>query len=300
MREASYKWEVLERHVHQYCQTGEIMGDSRFECSGHSRRCKKAYWIPKRKYHKEVTDMLRIAICDDQPKELEIINEYILQYLDTHTLEADLKKYTHPDTLLSSIETESFHIYLLDIIMPMVSGLELGQSIRRISREAQIVYITTEPSYALDAYAVNPLHYLIKPVEKQALFSVLELALSKVNFGKEITVTLKTKGGLRTLSADQIACCEYKNHAAHYTLIGGELVETNTLACGFAEYIVPLLRDARFLSPHVSFALNMSRVEKLSREGFYLREGYFVPISARQYAAVRNAYLNYRLSEEGK
>lgn len=242
--------------------------------------------------------MLTIAICDDQPRELEIINEYITEYLGTHTLEAEMKEFSHPDQLLTAIETESFHLYLLDIVMPMVSGLELGQSIRRISQEAQIVYITTEPGYALDAYAVNPLHYLIKPVEKQALFSALELAFSKVDFGKEITVTVKIKEGLRTLSADPIACGEYKNHAVRYTLIDGEQVETTTLTGSFAEHIAPLLCDVRFLSPHVSFALNMSRVEKLAREGFYLREGGFVPVSARQYAAVRNAYLNYRLSRE--
>lgn len=106
--------------------------------------------------------------------------------------------------------------------------------------------------------------------------------------------------GLRTLPADQIACCEYKNYAVRYTLISGEQVETTTLACGFAEHIAPLLRDARFLSPHVSFALNIGRVEKLTRDGFYLRDGGFVPVSARQYTAVRNAYLNYRLSREEK
>lgn len=244
--------------------------------------------------------MLKIAICDDQPRELDIITYYIKEYLDTRALEAEIKKFAHPDTLLTAIETENFHLYILDIVMPMVSGLELGQSIRRISREAQIIYITTEPGYALDAYVVNPLHYLIKPVEKQALFSTLELAFSKVDFGREITVTLKIKEGLRTLTADQIAYCEYKKHTARYTLIDGEQVETTTLACSFAEHITPLLRDARFLSPHVSFALNMSCVEKLMREGFYLRDGGFVPVSARQYAAMRNAYLNYRLSREEK
>lgn len=244
--------------------------------------------------------MLRIAICDDQPNELAIINKYITEYIDTHAMEAEIKEFTHPDELLTTIETESFHLYLLDIVMPMVSGMDLGQSIRRTSREAQIIYITTEPGYALDAYAVNPLHYLLKPVEKQVLFSAVELAFSKADFGKEITVTVKIKAGLRTLSAGQIVYCEYKNHTARYTLIGGEHVETTTLACSFAEHIAPLLRDVRFLSPHVSFALNMSRVEKLVREGFYLRGGGFVPVSARQYAAVRNAYLNYRLGKEGK
>ena len=177
---------------------------------------------------------------------------------------------------------------------------------RRYARSAciagglHIIYITSEPGYALDAYAVNPLHYLVKPIQKEMLFSALELAVSKVNFGNEAVITVKTKAGLRTLAAGQIACCEYKSHTALYTLLGGEQVETTTLSVSFTEHISPLLRDERFLSPHISFAINMSRVEKLTREGFMLREGSFIPVSAKQYAAVRDAYLDYRLSGEAK
>ena len=244
--------------------------------------------------------MLRIAICEDMPDQLALLTCYTQEYIDTQKISADIRRFSHSDALLTACETEIFHIYLLDMVMPMVSGLELGRCIRRTSREAQIIYITTEPGYALDAYAVNPLHYLVKPVEKKTLFAALDLAVSKVNFGNELTVSVKTKGGLRTLPVGLIACCEYKSHAAFYTLLGGEQVETTTLSGSFAEHIAPLLRDERFLSPHVSFVLNMSRVEKLSREGFTLREGCFVPVSAKQYAAIRNAYLDYRLSGEVK
>lgn len=240
--------------------------------------------------------MLRIAICDDIPDQLALLASFTQEYIETQKLSADIRQFTHPDALLTACETGTFHIYLLDMVMPMVSGLEVGRSIRRVSREAQIVYITAEPGYALDAYAVNPLHYLVKPVRKETLFSVLELAVSKADFGNEAAVTIKTREGLRTLAAGQIACCEYKSHAAVYTLLGGEQVETTTLSVSFAEHITPLLRDERFLSPHVAFAVNMSRVEKLSREGFTLREGGFVPVSAKQYAAVRDAYLDYRLN----
>ncbi len=106
--------------------------------------------------------MLRIAICDDQPRELEVISEYITEYLDAHTVEAGVKEFSHPDKLLTTIETESFHFYILDIVMPMVSGLELGKAIRRFDRNAQIIYTTTEPQFALQAYAASPINYLVK------------------------------------------------------------------------------------------------------------------------------------------
>ena len=72
--------------------------------------------------------MLRIAICDDQPRELDIITEYIKEFLNAHSEEAKIQEFSHPDHLLTAIETESFHIYILDIVMPMVSGLELGRA----------------------------------------------------------------------------------------------------------------------------------------------------------------------------
>lgn len=241
--------------------------------------------------------MLRIAICDDTEAELEQIAALTNEYLTARGFAADMRRFCHPDTLLTAYETETFHIFLLDMIMPMISGLELGRSIRRISTDAQIIFITTEPGFALDAYAVNPLHYLVKPVNKQALFSALDLALEKVHFGEETYITVKTRQGLRTLSTDAIACCEYVRHSVVYTLLSGERVETTTIAGSFANHIAPLLQDHRFIQPHAAYAVNMSRVERLSKEAFTLRGGIPVPVSGKQYTAVRNTYMSYRLGE---
>lgn len=250
------------------------------------------------KPRKEVTAMLRIAVCDDTPEELKTVAALTKEYSSAHGLDAEVREFSHPDALLTACETGPFHIYLLDIIMPMLSGLELARSIRRRSTDAQIIFITTERGFALDAYSVNPLHYLLKPVDRPALFAALELAVRKADFGHELRLTLRTKEGLRTLSAGDIACCEYCRHTARYTLVTGEHVETLTLSGSFAEHIAPLLSDRRFIQPHTSFALNMAQVERLDKEGFTLRGGTFVPVSDKQFGAVRSAYMSYRLGEE--
>lgn len=241
--------------------------------------------------------MLRIAVCDDVDTELQLIAAHTNEYLTVRGMTAAVREFSHPDTLLSVCEKETFHIFLLDMVMPMVSGLELGRSIRRVSTDAQIIYITTEPGFALDAYSVNPLHYLLKPVAKAALFAALDLAVKKVNYSAECAITIKTGGGLRTLSTDTILCCEYTRHRVVYTLAGGRQVETASIPGSFAEHIAPLLRDKRILSPHAAFAVNMSFVERLDKTGFTLRGDVSVPVSGKQYAAVRNAYMSYRLGE---
>ena len=241
--------------------------------------------------------MLKIAVCDDQPTELATLEALTKEYAATSCPNAKIAFFSHPDALLTACEKESFHIFLLDMVMPMVSGLELGREIRRSSTDAQIIYITTEPGFALDAYAVNPLHYLLKPVDKERLFAALDLAAEKTDYGDEITVTVKTKNGLRTISADRIALCEYKRHAVLYTLINGETIETTTIPDSFTEHIAPLLRDKRFIQPHAAFVVNMSLAERLDKDGFTLRGGAFVSVSGKQYTAVRNAYMSYRLGE---
>ena len=241
--------------------------------------------------------MLRIAICDDMNDELLQIVALTNEYLTRRGISAELRAFSHPDALLAACEKERYHIFLLDMIMPMVSGLELGREIRHGSTDAQIIYITTEPGFALDAYAVNPLHYLIKPVDKARLFAALDLAAEKMNDREDTTVTVKTKNGLHTISTDRIALCEYKRHTVLYTLMNGELIETTTIPGNFAEHIAPLLQDTRFIQPHAAYAVNMRFVERLNKDGFTLNGGAFVPVSGKQYTAVRNAYMNYRLGK---
>jgi DNA-binding LytR/AlgR family response regulator len=241
--------------------------------------------------------MLKIAICDDISAELRHIVALTNEYLTERNVSADIREFSHPDALLTACEAQTFHIFLLDMVMPMISGLELGRSIRRVSTDAQIIYITTEPGFALDAYSVNPLHYLLKPVDKGALFAALELAAEKVDFGEETVVTVRTRDGLRTLSADVVACCEYVRHTVIYTLVSGEQVETSTISGSFAEHVAPLLRDRRFIQPHAAFIVNMSCVDRLSKDGFTMKGSAFVPVSGKQFSAVRNAYMSYRLGE---
>ena len=247
--------------------------------------------------HKGWVRMLHIAVCDDMQDQLKMISGLVNDYIEEKKLDAEVHLFQHPDSLLTVCERERFHLYLLDMVMPMMTGVQLGIEIRRLDHEAQIIYATTAPEFALDSFMANPLSYLIKPVERQKLFDTLDLAFSKIDTREEAAVSVKTCDGLRVLPLSSIACCERMGNSVRYLLTTGEAVESLTIRCPFSEHIAPLLRDGRFLQPHVSFALNMSRVESFSEQGFTLRGGAVVPIAQKQYKAVRNAYLDYRFKK---
>lgn len=244
--------------------------------------------------------MLKVAICDDQPKELEVIHTFLSEYLVNHGLEveAEVRLFSHPDHLLFTMESENFHLYILDIVMPLISGIELGKQIRRIDREAQIIYATTEPQYALQAYVASPINYLIKPIDKNNLFDTLTLAISKIDLSEEQYITVKTVESLRVLKRSDILCCEYRSHVVIFTLAGGEELISRTIRESFAEYTSKVREDPRFLQCHSSYLINMRKVERFSKDSFTLRGGKVVPIAAKQYPAVRDQYMNFLMAKE--
>ena len=243
--------------------------------------------------------MLHIAICDDLPDQLAVIAEFTKEYIASSGLDAELRQFAHPDVLLTTCETERFHIYILDIVMPMVNGIEVGRAIRRLDREAQIIFATTEPSFALESFQTNPINYLIKPLDKAQFFKTLDLAVTKVITEDEPIVTLKTREGLSVIKLYSIIFCEYRNHYVQYTLMSGETLTTRSIQESFSEHIKPLLSDKRFLQPHTSFVLNMNRVEAFSKNGFVMHGGAVIPIPTKQYATVRDTYMDYLLAREG-
>ena len=243
--------------------------------------------------------MLNLAICDDMPDQLSAIVTFIKEYTVINAIDSEIHQYTHPNALLVACEINKYHIYVLDIVMPMMSGIEVGKEIRRLDRDAQIIFASTEPSFALEAFSANPINYLIKPVDKLKLFETLDLAISKVNTSEERIITVKTKEGLRVIELSSIIFCEYKKHTAEYTLMGGEIVTTLSTKEPFSKHIEPILIDARFIQPHISFVVNMSRIESFSKAGFVMRGGAMIPIAAKQYPTIRDLYMDYLLSREG-
>lgn len=239
--------------------------------------------------------MLKIAVCDDQPSDLKLTAALLQEYLKSKALKAEVQEFSHPDELLSVCEKEPFRLYILDIVMPMVDGISVGCTLRRFDREAQILYTTSEPGFALDAFSANPVDYLLKPIDRAKFFDALDFALSKCRRTEEETVTVKVKDGYRTMDVFHILCCEYSRHTAFYTLLSGEIVTTVSLSGNFAAQLEPLVKTGSFVQCHAAFAVNVALIEKLTRSEIFLRGGKTIPVSKSQYAAVRDAYLAYRL-----
>lgn len=242
--------------------------------------------------------MFDIAICDDDPTQLGLLVACTTEWINTSSFESSIHQFLHPDELLRSCEKRRYHLYILDIVMPMFNGIEAGKAIREHDRDAFILYTTSEPSFALQSFAANPIGYLLKPIDKQQFNTTLSLVASKLNLMQEHTYLIYTRDGIRILRLSEIICCEYTNHRVIYTLKGNRTATTSIITGSFANHVQTLLQDQRFVRPHVSFLLNMDYVIGFTKTRFNLQERASVPIVSKHYQAVRESYMNH-LSAKG-
>lgn len=105
-----------------------------------------------------------ITVCDDQIEELEKITALLEAWQTDRRANVRFQSFRSAAQLLDAARTERFTLYLLDVLMPGMSGMEAAREIRLFDAAADIVFLTTSPGFAYESYGVRALEYLLKPV----------------------------------------------------------------------------------------------------------------------------------------
>ena len=240
--------------------------------------------------------MLQIAICDDEIKELERTCVMVERYREQKPeLDISLRKFASSYDLLEAIDARGrFDVYLLDILMPNINGIEAGAAIRQKDGAAVLVYLTSSPDFALDSYQVEAQGYLLKPFSEQALFQILNKVVERLEAEDAKRLQVHTEKGIETIPFCRLSYVETYNRRLYCHLTDGNTVESLTLRSRFDEMIKPLYSDGRFVQTTASFIVNMQHIRSVVKKGVVMADGTEVPIS-RTFVKARKIYLNYLL-----
>lgn len=119
---------------------------------------------------------MRIAICDDDKKYIDILEEYI-ERLKVKALDYDV--YFNGEEIVKAYENkgERYDAVFLDMEMENVDGIEAANRIRKIDKQVIIVFVTSHSKYMQESFQCTPFRFLVKPLT----FEEFEDVYNKVN-----------------------------------------------------------------------------------------------------------------------
>ena len=115
-----------------------------------------------------------IAVCDDQAEALDILVNMLDTWKEERGTVLRYKTFRNATELLDAAEKERFSLYLLDIMMLGMNGLEAAREIRCFDAAVDIVFLTSSPGFAYESYGVHALDYLLKPIRADMLYPILD------------------------------------------------------------------------------------------------------------------------------
>jgi len=116
--------------------------------------------------------MLKICICDDNPAILEDLERIVAEWIHRKGLMAVVKGVGTGGACFN--ECGDWDIFLLDIGIPDISGIDLARKIRTLRHDAIIIFITAYGHFMADAFAVHAFGYISKPFAREQIDTVLD------------------------------------------------------------------------------------------------------------------------------
>lgn len=235
--------------------------------------------------------MLRIAICDDNAEFSVQINSYLEQRTEVSCCIFD-----NGDDLITSHRKTPFDIIFLDVVMPMLNGIDTAKEIRQQDKNVKIIFLTSSAEFAIDAYRVKATDYLLKPVSRQKLMECVDDIIAEYRLKSE-TVIIKGIYAIHKISQDSIEYMESQNKHLVFHLQDGSTVETTEPMHNYSEKLT--VNDG-FFHCHRSYIVNMNHIQTYTANEIKMRSGNSIPISRSSHKEFQAAYFALLFGEAGE
>lgn len=229
----------------------------------------------------------KIAICDDSAADRAYVTNMVNHWSAVAGHAVHLDTFDSAESFLFHYADESdYDILLLDIEMEAMDGVTMAKQLRKDNEAVQIIFITGYTDYIAEGYEVAALHYLVKPVKEEKLFSVLDRAAEKIR-KNEMVLHLEISGEMVRIPVFQI---RYAEVMANYVTIHAAEDVTVKMTLGDLEKEL----DERFYRAGRSIIVNLTQISRVTKTEIKLSDGTVIPLPRGAYEGVNRTIINMR------
>ena len=216
---------------------------------------------------------MKALILDDELYCAEALLHLLARYCP-HVSPVSL--YTDPEEALSAFKQEEPDILFLDVEMPFMSGFDFLNAVN--ATQASVIFTTAYDTYAIQAFKVNAVDYLLKPIDKtdlmtavnkvslrpqpmneQLLTGLIRTALEQQHSPRKITI--HTLDGIHLIPLEDIIFCKSDGSYSFIYLKGQSPLMVSKNLSEMEE----LIQSSRFFRIHKSHLINQDHILKVNK-----------------------------------
>lgn len=214
---------------------------------------------------------MTILIIDDEQQSIDILSRLLSRIEGI----SQIHELLDPRQVMDFLTNNIVDLVFLDIDMPYISGLKLGEEIKKSFPSINFIFVTGHTDYALYGYELYPIDFLIKPVNPLRLEKAMSEYIKKKNSGfpskgimlnqsipKKISV--RNQGSICFIQISEINFVEKNGRKCIININDNQEIECNNTLTELER----MLSRHKFFRPHQSFLIPISKISEIKPDEF--------------------------------
>lgn len=228
---------------------------------------------------------MRLAVCDANVADMQELVSKLRELAEDMGISCSVREFRSARLLLETAKSSAFDAVFLETELGGTGGLELARKLRFYQEDVEIVFVTSKEKYALAAYSVFPLGYLLKPAERRRLYPLLLRVAHKAKESGPTLRCMTADGGEALIPRDELLYIEVMGNRLFFHGLH-EVVEGIGSLSGVSEN----LPERLFYRAHRNFVVNLQYVRKIGHYYFTMQNGDKVAVAKNRYTEAKAVF----------
>ncbi len=231
------------------------------------------------------SQVLSIAICDDEVQIGKLIEKKFLEYAIRHNIEYQIQVFHDGQSLLQHLK-EKTDLLFLDIEMPGLNGIETAAELRKKNKDIKIIFLSAYREYVFESFKVRTFRYLLKPLKDEDFEEVMDELMHQDE--EENYLVYSFRGAHYSISYNDILYIEGMRGKIVIHCTNGEYRWRGALSMIYEEMNMKLYHMFQI---HQSFIVNMDKIIHYNSKEVVLDGNRVVPISKHRLDDFKKEYI---------
>lgn len=233
--------------------------------------------------------ILKIAVCEDNEQDRESLASILRTTCSELNLPQQISFFVTGDDFLTEHKKSPFDIVFMNIFLQGTNSMDTIRNAVQ-SDPCQIIFTTSSTDYAYEAFALNAVHYLLKPLTQPIVTEAIKRCLPRLsNNPPQQLLELKTVHGVMPIPMNHIRYIEVSNKICSIYFIKKRCLRV----CISLNALYKRLDSSYFMRAQRSFVVNMHFIDVFYFDHIILQGGMEIVLSRNNRAELKKQYQQF-------